>query len=122
LQKEAKKSEEMKEVVLNALEDMKAKDVSIIDVKGRTSVTDYMIIASATSSRHVSSVAENLVTEIKKHGGRSLGVEGGEGSDWLLVDLGDIVVHIMMPSAREYYDLERFWKTSPLADGNEAYS
>jgi ribosome-associated protein len=122
LQKEAKKSEDMKEVVLNALDDMKAKDVSIVDVRGRTSVTDFMIIASATSSRHVSSVAENLVTEVKQHGGRPLGVEGGEGSDWLLVDLGDIVVHIMMPSTREYYDLERFWKTSPMADGTEAYS
>ena len=122
MQKEAKKSEDMKEVVLNALDDMKAKDVSIVDVRGRTSVTDFMIIASATSSRHVSSVAENLVTEVKQHGGRPLGVEGGEGSDWLLVDLGDIVVHIMMPSTREYYDLERFWNTSPMADGTEAYS
>jgi len=106
----------MKKIVLAALEDMKAKDISVIDVRGRTSITDYMVLASATSSRQVQSVAENLVSEIKSHGGRPLGVEGEPGSDWLLVDLGDIVVHIMLPAAREYYDLERFWQTTSLTD------
>ncbi len=113
-------SENMKSVVLNALDNMKAKDVSVIDVRDRTSVTDYMVIASATSNRHVQSVAENVVVEVKQHGGRPLGVEGGDGSDWLLVDLGDIVVHVMMPATREYYDLERFWKTSPTADSADS--
>jgi len=109
-------SKEMKKIVLDALEDMKAKDISVIDVRGKTSVTDYMVLASATSSRQVQSLAENVVSEIKIHGGRPLGVEGEPGSDWLLVDLGDIVVHIMLPAAREYYDLERFWQATSLTD------
>ena len=121
MQNEAKKhevmsSEDMKRIVLDALDDMKAKDVSVVDVHGRTSVTEYMIVASATSSRHVTSVAENVVLEIKRHGGQPMGVEGGAGSDWVLVDLGDIVVHVMMPATREYYDLEQFWETAQTID------
>ncbi len=100
-------------VVVNALDDLKAKDISVLDVRGRTSVTDFMVIASGTSNRHIKSLADNVVDEIKTAGERPLGVEGGGTSDWVLVDLGDIVVHVMSPATREFYDLERFWRDAP---------
>lgn len=101
------------DVVIKALEDLKAKDITVLDVRGRTSVTDVMIIASGTSSRHVKSLADNVVDEVKAAGERPLGVEGGATSDWILVDLGDLVVHVMLPATREFYDLERFWRDAP---------
>lgn len=109
-------TEELKNVVVNALEDLKAKDISVLDVSKRTSVTDVMIIASGNSSRHVKSLADNVADEAKQNGHRPLGIEGGATSDWVLVDLGEIVVHVMMPSTREFYDLERFWRDSPSTE------
>ena len=106
-------TEELKAVVLDALADLKADNICVIDVKGKTSVTDYMVIASGTSSRHVKSLAENLLTDVKGRGGKPLGVEGATGSDWVLVDLGEVVVHVMMPAARTFYDLESFWQDGP---------
>jgi ribosome-associated protein len=106
-------TEELKTVVVSALEDLKADNICVLDVKDKTSVTDYMVIASGTSSRHVKSLAENLVIDIKGRGGRPLSVEGAEASDWVLVDLGEVVVHVMMPSARTFYDLEGFWRDGP---------
>lgn len=106
---------ELKKMVINALENLKAENICILDVKDKTSVTDFMIIASGTSTRHVRSMAENLVTEVKSHGVKALGVEGDEVSDWVLVDLGEIVVHVMLPSARTFYDLEGFWHDGPQA-------
>jgi ribosome-associated protein len=105
--------EELKNIVLNALEDLKAKDITVIDVHERTSVTDYMVIASGTSNRHVKSLADNVAVEAKNHGHRPLGSEGEIGSDWILIDLGEIVVHVMMPATREFYDLEKFWRQPP---------
>lgn len=110
---------ELKDLVVRALEDMKAKDVQILDVRERTSVTDFMIIASGTSNRHVKSIAENVVQEAKDAGVRAQGVEGGGNSDWILVDLGDVVAHVMMPAAREFYDLERFWAEAPAGEATE---
>jgi ribosome-associated protein len=72
-----------------------------------------MVIASGTSSRHVKSLADNVVSEVKENGGRPLGLEGGASNDWVLVDLGEIVVHVMMPATRTFYDLERFWRDGP---------
>jgi len=106
----------LKDIVIKALEDIKAKDITVLDVKDRTSVTDYMIIASGTSTRHVKSIADNLVVEVKSYGARPLGSEGGAASDWILVDLGDIVVHVMLPASREFYDLERFWRDAPAEE------
>lgn len=100
-------------VIVKALEDVKAKDISVLDVRGRTSVTDFMVIASGTSNRHIKSLADNVVDEVKLVGERPLGVEGEGSNDWILVDLGDIVVHVMLPAAREFYDLERFWRDAP---------
>lgn len=111
---------EIKQVALNALEELKADNISVIDVSKRTSVTDVMIIASGTSSRHVKSLADNVVTEVKEHGAKPLGIEGGDSSDWVLVDLGGVVVHVMMPATRSFYDLERFWTDGP--DSMEAIS
>ncbi|SFR73836.1 ribosome-associated protein [Marinobacter daqiaonensis] len=106
-------AEQLKDIVINALEDVKAQDISVIDVTDRTSVTDYMVLASGTSSRHLRSVAESVVQDIKERGIRDASVEGGATSDWILVDLGDVVVHVMMPAAREFYDLERLWRDAP---------
>ena len=114
------KSTELKELVVDALEETKGKDISIIDVSDKTDVTDMMIIVSGTSSRHVKSLADNLVKTCKEAGVAPLGMEGEEQAEWVLVDLGDVVVHLMMPSARQFYDLERLWETSAEAVQAEA--
>ncbi|MCP4598477.1 ribosome silencing factor [Neptuniibacter sp.] len=102
-------TEKLIEIVHGALEDMKAKEVVDLDVSGRSSITDHMIIASGTSKRHVGSIAEEVIVKVKEAGVMPLGSEGQGSSDWVLVDLGDVVVHVMMPDARSFYDLERLW-------------
>lgn len=106
-------ADELKDIVIEALEDVKAKDISVIDVTDRTSVTDFMILACGTSGRHLRSLAEAVVRDMKDRGIRDAVVEGGDASDWILVDLGDVVVHVMMPATREFYDLERLWRDAP---------
>ncbi|RDH84945.1 MAG: ribosome silencing factor [endosymbiont of Galathealinum brachiosum] len=101
--------EDLRKLILTALEDLKAVDVVELDVKGKTSVTDLLIIASGTSSRHVKSIASNVAVEVKKQGSKALGVEGEDQGEWVLVDLGDIVVHVMQPHVRQFYDLEKLW-------------
>ena len=101
--------ENMIKLVHGALENMKAKDIVELDVRERSSITDYMIIASGTSKRHVGSVAEEVIIQAKAEGLMPLGTEGQGAGDWVLVDLGDVVVHVMMPDARDFYDLERLW-------------
>lgn len=91
------------------LDDMKAKDTRVLDVSGLTSITDYMIIATGTSRRHVRSVAERLVEKCKQTNCPLLGVEGLDEANWVLVDLQDVVVHIMQASARDFYKLENLW-------------
>ncbi len=97
------------ECVRGATEELKAKDLVEIDVIGRSSVADYMVIASGTSSRHVKSIADELVKFAKKLGVMPLGVEGEREAEWVLVDLGDVIVHVMLPRVREFYALERLW-------------
>ena len=100
----------LKNLVVEILEDMKACDVKVLDVSQLTDVTDFMIIASGTSVRHVKSVAIRVRDEVReKTRVRPIGVEGEDQGDWVLIDLGDIVVHIMRPETREFYDLERLW-------------
>ncbi|MBS3804995.1 MAG: ribosome silencing factor [Oleiphilaceae bacterium] len=106
-------AEQLKDVVINALENGKAQDISVIDVKERTSVTDYMVLASGTSNRHVRSVADTVVKEVKLNGVPKANIEGADASDWILVDLGDVVVHVMTTASREFYDLERLWRDAP---------
>ncbi|HEU0307300.1 MAG TPA: ribosome silencing factor [Lysobacter sp.] len=92
-----------------AVEELKAKDVVEIDVRGKSSVTDYMVIASGTSTRHVKSIADEVVKFAKNLDVQPLGVEGEREAEWVLVDLGDVVVHVMLPRVREFYALERLW-------------
>ena len=103
-------SEQLVQVAIAALEDMKAQDIISLDVREKTSVTDIMVIASGTSSRHVKSLADNVLEKVKQQGVRPLGSEGLEGGEWALLDLGDVVVHVMLPTTREFYDLARLWR------------
>ncbi|SFN14088.1 ribosome silencing factor RsfS/YbeB/iojap [Dokdonella immobilis] len=95
--------------VTTALEDLKARDTREIDVRGKTSVTDLIVVTSGTSTRHVKSIADEVVRSAKKIGLPPIGVEGQREAEWVLVDLGDIVVHVMLPRTREFYGLERLW-------------
>ena len=99
----------LRKQVLTALDELKAKDVHEIDVRGKTSIADILIIASGTSTRHVKSLADEVVRFAKKAGMLPLGVEGQREAEWVLVDLGDIIVHVMLPRIREFYGLERLW-------------
>lgn len=108
----------LRKLVIDALEDLKAKDVKEIDVRGRASFADLLVIASGTSTRHVKSLADEVVKFVKKAGMMPLGVEGEREAEWVLVDLGDIVVHVMLPRIREFYGLERLWSVgSDSAEG-----
>ena len=91
---------------------LKAEDIVELDVKGKTSVTDYIYVASGTSSRHVKSIAVNAATEAKKAGHHVLGIEGETEAEWVLVDMGDIIVHVMQAPVREFYDLEGLWRVT----------
>lgn len=106
----AKRQSALLDTVLNALDEMKARNVATLDVRDMTSVADDMVIASGTSSRHVKAVADNVVDKAKKAGFPPLGTEGAQAAEWILVDLGDVIVHVMQPAAREFYDLERLWR------------
>ncbi len=103
-------TEALVQLAVAALEDLKGQDITTIDVQGKTSVTDYMIIASGSSSRHVKSLAENVLEKAKEQGVRPLGSEGLDGGEWALLDLGDVVVHVMQVPTRQFYDLERLWQ------------
>jgi ribosome-associated protein len=99
----------LKSVIMGALDDMKALDVKTLDVRGLTDIADYMVIASGTSDRHVRSVAQRVVEKTKEAGFRPHGVEGLKDGDWVLVDLHETIVHIMLPRVREFYGLEKLW-------------
>ena len=109
-------AEQLKELVIEALDDLKAVNTVTMDVSGLTDVMDYLVIASGTSNRHVKSLADNVCMEAKKQGMRPLGVEGEDAGEWVLVDFGDVVVHVMLPATRDFYDLERLWADHQRAD------
>ena len=97
------------DLVVDALDDLKAVNTKIVDVRGLSSVMDFLVVASGNSSRHVKSLAEYVVVKAKEAGCPPIGVEGEKDADWVLVDLGDVVVHVMQPATRSFYDLERLW-------------
>lgn len=108
-------TQQLVDISIAALEDLKAKDTLVLDVRPLTSLADVMIITSGTSSRHVKSLADNVVEQVKKAGLRPLGMEGEREGDWILVDLAGVIVHVMQPTTRAFYDLERLW-TAPAAE------
>lgn len=105
--------EELRDLALSILDDMKAQDVKVIDVRGKTSITDFMIIASGNSDRHVKSIAEAVMFKAKHEGEPPIGTEGVSDGEWALVDLNGVVVHVMQARVRDFYQLERLWSVDP---------
>lgn len=96
-----------------ALEDIKARDITVLDVRKLTSIADTLVIASADSARQVKALAHHVRDRLKESGAAIVGVEGEEGGEWVLVDAGDIIVHVMQPAVRAYYNLEELWSARP---------
>ena len=109
-------SETLTDLVVSALEEVKGQDIVKLDVSKMTTVTDYMVVASGTSNRHVKALADAVAEKAKAAGHRPAGIEGEEGSEWVLLDLGDTLVHVMLPRVREFYNLEKLWSLSPAKD------
>ncbi len=100
----------LEKLVLRALEDLKAVNIKVLDVRGLTDVADTMIVASGTSDRHVRAIAESVIAQAKAGGRRPMGTEGKPDGEWVLVDLQDVLVHVMLPRVREFYALEQLWE------------
>jgi ribosome-associated protein len=109
-------SEQLSDLVVDALEDIKAKDIVKLDVRDMTTVTDYMVVASGTSTRHVQALVDNVIEKASKAGHKPIGVEGESGGEWVLLDLQDTLVHVMLPRVREFYNLEKLWSLRPAGD------
>jgi ribosome-associated protein len=105
-------TDQLQQLVVSSLEDFKATDITVIDVSGKNPLTERMIVASGNSTRHVKSMAENLVVKAKAAGNPPLGVEGSREGEWVLVDLNDVIVHLMLPQTRAFYNLEKLWEIS----------
>ena len=104
---------ELTDIVISAIEELKGNEIKAIDVREISSFTDMMLIASGTSTRHVKALADKVVEACKRAGVRPLGVEGERDAEWVLIDLGDVVVHIMLPAIRDFYNLEKLWEIAP---------
>ncbi len=109
-------SEKLSELVIAVLDDGKAQNIVKLDVRELTTVTDYMIVASGTSNRHVRALADAVAEKSREAGHRPSGIEGEEGSEWVLLDLQDALVHVMLPRVREFYNLEKLWCLSPATE------
>jgi ribosome-associated protein len=109
-------SDKLAELVIDALEDIKGVDIVKLDVRDMTTVTDWMIVASGTSNRHVQALIDNVTEKAKAAGHRPSGVEGEDGGEWVLLDLQDALVHVMLPKVREFYNLEKLWSIKPSGD------
>ena len=109
-------SEQLCDLVVAALEDVRARDIVRLDVKDLTTVTDYMVVASGTSSRHVKALADAVAEKSRAAGHRPAGIEGEAGGEWVLLDLHDTLVHVMLPRVREFYNLEKLWSLRPATE------
>ena len=108
-------TEELAKVVVKTLDDNKAIEIKVLDVSELTNITDRMIICSATSTRHAKTLADKVVRQSKEFGLRPLGVEGEDQAEWILIDLQDVIVHIMLPETRDFYSLEKLWSMAETA-------
>lgn len=106
--------EQLTDLVVKTLDDMKAQNVRVLDVRGKTSVTDIMVISSGASARQVKAQADRVVEKAKEKGVHVIGIEGEVEAEWVLVDLGDVVVHVMQPQIRDFYHLEKLWSTEVI--------
>jgi ribosome-associated protein len=113
-------TEELLKIVQTVLDERKGHNITTLDVRGKTSVTDYMVLATGTSDRHLKSLADYVVVEVKAKGEEPLGQEGGLGSDWVLLDLGEVIVHLMTEKARDFYQLEKLWSVEQQAEAVNA--
>ena len=102
-------TDQLQKMILNTLDELKARDIHVLDVRGKTSITDFMIIASGTSTRHVKSLIDGVCEDCLKAGVRPIGVEGTQNAEWALADLGDVIVHVMLPAVRDFYNLDKLW-------------
>ena len=109
-------SEELADLAVDALEEIKGLDIIKLDVSDMTTVTDWMIVASGTSGRHVKALVDNVAEKAKAAGHRPSGIEGEAGGEWVLLDLQDALVHVMLPRIREFYNLEKLWSITPSGD------
>ena len=106
-------SDKLADLIVDALDDVKGQNIVKLDVKKMTTVTDYMIVASGTSNRHVQALVDNVAEKAKAAGHRPIGMEGEDGGEWVLLDLEDALVHVMLPKVREFYNLEKLWSLNP---------
>jgi ribosome-associated protein len=102
-------------LILSRLDDMKAEETVTIDLRGKSAFSDYMVVTSGRANRHVGAIAENVTKGLKETGIRSIHVEGLPNCDWVLIDSGDVIVHVFRPEVREFYNLERLWTQNPAA-------
>lgn len=117
LQKREKmQTKDLLKLVTDVLDDRKGQNITTIDVIGKTSVTDYMMVVTSTSERHAKALSDYVIVKVKEEGMTPLGVEGQQGSDWVLVDLGDVIVHIMTAQSREFYQLEKLWSVDRVEE------
>ena len=106
-------NEELKDLVMDALEEIKGMEIVCLDIREMTDISDFMIVSSGATNRQVKALVDNVVIEAKKAGFIPLGIEGQAEGDWVLIDLTDVIVHVMLPKVRDFYDLERLWSMTP---------
>ena len=111
-------AKKMQQIIYEIVSDAKGRDIRVLDVRRLTDITDYMIIASGTSTRHVSGIARQLVDKMRELSYKPLGVEGEDTGEWVLIDFGDVVAHVMHPQTRDFYSLEKLWSEDMGAEGD----